>query len=306
MRTARVVAQAKVNLFLRILAQEASGYHQLESLFCRLDLGDVVTLRTEVRGRSLDCAGEAMPADGLGPVEQNLAWRAAVAYAEAAGWPAHFSIEIEKRIPVGGGLGGGSADAGAVLRALNALNPAPLPSSHIERVGTALGADVPFLTQDVSPLALAWGRGERLLTLPALPGRMCLLLLSRFGVSTKDAYGWLADGAPPSPEPQVYDAGSLSTWAAVEQLAFNSFELVVPPRFPSLDAMLKAFRSGLDPALEGAVVLLSGSGATIFVLPSMSKSEHWAWQFGLDAPNQLLRIITTTTSSHVEPVVVAD
>ena len=132
-RSARVTAQAKVNLALRILAREGSGYHQLETVFCRVDLGDRVTVRTGMRGRSLDCAGARMPAEGLGPVERNLAWRAAVAFAEAAGWPSGFAIELEKEVPTGGGLGGGSADAGAVRRALNAVAPAPLASERVRR-----------------------------------------------------------------------------------------------------------------------------------------------------------------------------
>jgi len=73
MPSASVVAQAKVNLFLRVLAREASGYHQLETLFCRLVLGDEVRLRLTQRERSLDCVGIAMPPGGLGPMEQNLA-----------------------------------------------------------------------------------------------------------------------------------------------------------------------------------------------------------------------------------------
>src|SRR6185503_6143916 len=108
--TARTVAQAKVNLFLRVLAREADGYHQLATLFCRLELGDDVTVRVGVGGRSLDCTGDGLPPDGLGPVEQNLAWRAAARYAETTGWPNDWTIGITKLIPVGGGLGGGSAD----------------------------------------------------------------------------------------------------------------------------------------------------------------------------------------------------
>src|SRR5687767_4738103 len=105
----RLVAQAKVNLALRILAREASGFHGLETLFCRLALGDVLTVRAREDGaRSLDSDV------ATGPVERNLAWRAAVAYQERTGWPRGFAIEIAKRVPVGGGLGGGSADAGAV------------------------------------------------------------------------------------------------------------------------------------------------------------------------------------------------
>ena len=96
-RTARVEAQAKINLFLRILSREPGGYHQLETLFQRVALADSVTVRMGDGGRSLDCRG----AD-TGPVEKNLAWRAAVAFAQATGGPANFQIEIEKRIPVGG------------------------------------------------------------------------------------------------------------------------------------------------------------------------------------------------------------
>ena len=86
MRSATVVAQAKINLFLRVLAREVSGYHQLESLFCRLTLGDEVRVRLTEGGRSLDCAGIAMPPGGLGPVEKNLAWRAAEAWSQAGRW----------------------------------------------------------------------------------------------------------------------------------------------------------------------------------------------------------------------------
>ena len=126
MPTAEIEAQAKINLFLRILGREPSGYHQLETLFQRVSLADQVTVRTDVSGRSLECSG----AD-TGTPEQNLAWRAAMAYREAAGWPDTFAIEIIKNIPVGGGLGGGSADAGAVLRALNALAPMRLSDEVI-------------------------------------------------------------------------------------------------------------------------------------------------------------------------------
>ena len=140
-REAHVVAQAKVNLFLRILAREASGHHQLETLFQRLELGDDVRVRVGVPGRSLDCGG----ADDLGPTARNLAWRAAQVYHEATGWPDGWAIEIEKRIPVGGGLGGGSADAGAVLRCLNALAPRPLSAGGLLALAAPLGAAVPFL-----------------------------------------------------------------------------------------------------------------------------------------------------------------
>ena len=101
---ARVEAQAKLNLFLRVFARDPSGYHQLETLFCRIALADTVTVGITDSGRSLDVSGARVPAGGLGPVEKNLAWRSALAYAAATGFPDGFRITIEKRIPVGGGL----------------------------------------------------------------------------------------------------------------------------------------------------------------------------------------------------------
>ena len=265
--TARTRAQAKVNLSLRVLAREASGYHQIETLFCRLELGDDVVVRTNVRGRSLDCTGDAIPAAGLGPIERNLAWRAALAYANATGWPNEWSIELVKHVPVGGGLGGGSADAGAVLRCLNALSPAPLSVPDLLGLAAPLGADVPFLTMD-TPLAVAWGRGERMLALPCLPGRSVTLACFPFGVATPDAYRWL-DEAPAADAPvaTALDVRQLTTWTGVAALAHNDFEIVVASRFPQVAETLASWRAAIvrrrDPL---AFAMLAGSGSTVFAL----------------------------------------
>ena len=135
-------AYAKINLLLRILAREASGYHSIETLFQRLALHDVVHVRVGSMAPSLSCAGPSMPDSGLGPVEQNLAWRAAMAYTAAAAWDTGWEIAIDKHIPVGGGLGGGSADAAAVLRALETMCPSPLGAARLLAVAGTLGADV--------------------------------------------------------------------------------------------------------------------------------------------------------------------
>src|SRR5438045_2539255 len=101
-RVARVAAQAKINLRLRVLAREASGFHQIETLFLRLVLADDLVVRVTDGARSLDIAG-SVDARQLGSVERNLAWRAAADYASATGWPSGFAIELTKQIPVGGG-----------------------------------------------------------------------------------------------------------------------------------------------------------------------------------------------------------
>ncbi|HEU4628227.1 MAG TPA: hypothetical protein VFS08_00725 [Gemmatimonadaceae bacterium] len=275
MSAARVLAQAKINLFLRVLAREASGYHQIETLFQRLDLGDDVEVRTDVRGRTLDCGGEACPPEGLGPMERNLAWRAALAYAAAAGWPQHFAIEIDKRIPVGGGLGGGSADAAAVLRALDALAPEPLPPERLLALAAGLGADVPFLVSDAA-LALAWGRGERLLALPALPARRVALLQPPASVATADAYRWVsedreaaarADDEPPLP--RLLTPARLASWDGVVALAGNDFEGPVARRVPAVAVLADArplFTPPLPPGVVPPIYGMSGSGATWFLV----------------------------------------
>jgi 4-diphosphocytidyl-2-C-methyl-D-erythritol kinase len=304
MAGAQVLAQAKINLVLRVLAREVSGYHQLETLLCRIALADVVTVHSTDGARSLRCGGERHPAGGLGPAEENLAWRAAEAYARRAGWPRGFAIEIDKRIPVGGGLGGGSADAGAVLRALNAMNATPLPPALVLEIAFSLGADVPFLTQDASSLALAWGRGERLLSLPPLPTRSCWLFCPDVTVATRDAYGWLAE-RPPFPESSLVTVDALASWDQIATLAHNDFEDVVGQRIPPVARALAELRAPSARRLVGdrPLIQMSGSGSVLFVLHlDVAHVPPRNWRS--DEPG--FSIIQTSTAERVEPVVLLD
>ena len=300
-RSARVAAQAKVNLRLRILAREASGYHQLETLFLRLALADDVVVRITDRERSLDVTGEVDPRQ-LGAVERNLAWRAAIEYAEATGWPTGFAIALEKRIPVGGGLGGGSADAGAVLRALDALAPSPVGEGGLLAIASRLGADVPFLTS-AAPYALAWGRGERLLPLAALEEREVLLVLPPFAVNTATAYGWAAAARESDGRPEVTGAtltlDALSDWARLAPLAINDFEAVVAARHPAIATIVKRLRDlGCD------LALMSGSGSSVFgVLPRGASLEMP--RFAESSSEPAPRVLLTRSAVGVAPVVVA-
>jgi len=299
-RAARVAAQAKVNLRLRILAREASGYHQLETLFLRLALADEVTVRATDGARSLDVTGE-VDARQLGPMERNLAWRAAIVYADATGWPAGFAIGLEKRIPVGGGLGGGSADAGAVLRALDAMAPSPVGADALLAIASRLGADVPFLTS-TAPYALAWGRGERLLALPAPEEREVLLVLPPFAVNTAAAYGWLAAAREADGFAEVGAAAlpleALSDWSALASLASNDFEPVVAARHPTITAIVQRLRG-----LGCAPALMSGSGSSVFgVLPS-SRGVALP-RFGDSVGDPAPRVLLTRSAVGVAPVAV--
>lgn len=254
-RVARVEAQAKINLFLRILSQEPSGYHQLETLFQRVALADSVVVRTGGSGRSLDSRG----AD-TGPVEKNLAWRAAVAFADAAGGPANFQIQIEKRIPVGGGLGGGSADAAAVLRALNAIADRKLDDTALASIAFSLGADVPYLLS-AHALALGSGRGEKLFPLGALPARPVVLAVPPFGVSSGTAFGWYdaQKASRHSGTRATLPVGRKLEWRTIAALAVNDLESVVAEHHPEIAALRDTLRR------SGALLAqMSGSGSTVF------------------------------------------
>jgi 4-diphosphocytidyl-2-C-methyl-D-erythritol kinase len=259
---AEVEAWAKINLDLRILAREDTGYHQIETIFQRISLADDVrVLVRDGEGISIRCTPALDVADA-----DNLAWRAAEAYRRVARWPGaetQIAIAITKRIPTGGGLGGGSADAGAVLRALNALNPAPLDTMALLTIAAGLGADVPFLTGDAARV-LAWGRGERMLPLVPLPRRQVHLATFRAGVSTALAYGALADARADhriaSAGSGMLDAAALGSWSAVQQHARNDFEI---PVF-ALRADIATVHAAWAAVSPLALVRMSGSGATIF------------------------------------------
>jgi 4-diphosphocytidyl-2-C-methyl-D-erythritol kinase len=259
--SARVAAQAKLNLHLRVLSREATGYHSIETIFHRIDLADDVVVSITDGERTIDVAGAE-----TGPAESNLAYRAAALYASHAGWPAGFRIELEKRIPVGAGLGGGSADAAAVLRALNFLSPRPIPVHGLLELAAGLGADVPFLASG-AVMALAWGRGERLLECAPLPRRDILLMTPEFSVATADAYRWLDDdrmsetdaGAVSGNAPLLIDPVALTTWDSIARFARNDFEPVVAARHPRLEGYLEALRRS-----RASFAQMTGSGSTIF------------------------------------------
>lgn len=257
---AHAVAQAKINLFLRVLSREVSGYHSIETLFLRIGLGDPVRVRVNDAGRrSIECHGPFLPPDGIGPPEHNVAYRAAVAYAEVAGWPSGFVIDVEKQVPVGGGLGGGSADAAAVLRILDALAPDPVGAGALAQIAVQLGADVPFLVSD-SACALAWGRGERLLHLRAPPPRAIELLVPSFGVSTKWAYEQFAAARGESqPRPVIHRPAQLSSWDHLAAIATNDLEPIVAGRHAEIAGYVASLR-----ARGARIAMMSGSGSAVF------------------------------------------
>jgi len=247
-----LAAHAKVNLFLRILTgpspRERGGFHQLETGFALLELADELVVRRTAHDVTLEVDGGG---PDLGPVDENLAVRAARAVLDATGRKFGVAIELTKRIPVRAGLGGGSSDAAAALHAVNALAHHAVPDAELLQFAARLGADVPFFASG-APLAVAWGRGERLFRLAPLPAAPVLIAVPKIAIATADAYRWW-DELHPTPEargPVVLDAPALASWGSVGRLAGNDFESVVFERCSS--GWPAQVRSGYDCAARGA------------------------------------------------------
>ncbi len=251
-------APAKLNLFLRVLAKEADGFHGLETLFCLVSLAD--TLRVE-RREGRDVTIEVTGAD-LGPPADNLAVRAAELVLDATGRRFGVHLSLTKRIPARAGLGGGSSDGAAALHATNLLANGAVPRHELLQFAARLGSDVPFFASG-APLALGWGHGERLLRLPPLPSAPALLVTPNVGVGTADAYGWV-DAARQSSGRRgavALDLDALAGWGDVGRMAGNDFESPVFQRLPEIRAAFEAL-AGTRPL----VCRMSGSGSTLFAV----------------------------------------
>lgn len=226
----RITAHAKVNLFLRILAREHDGYHQIETAFALLELADELVVARRPTGVEL-----ALDGPDLGPVDENLAVRAARAVLAATGERFGVRIELTKRIPARAGLGGGSSDAAAALAAVNALTGNAVPRHELLQLAARLGADVPFFASG-APLALAWGRGQRLFRLAPLPAAPTLVAVPGVEIATPAAYRWW-DEMQHTMGPRgsvLLDAEALASWGSIGRLGGNDFESPVFGRHPEL------------------------------------------------------------------------
>jgi 4-diphosphocytidyl-2-C-methyl-D-erythritol kinase len=253
-----VLAYAKINLTLEILARRDDGYHALRSVMLPIGLGDELTFAPAERFAFICEPPELAP--------NNLALRAFERLGIAG---APWALTLRKRVPVGAGLGGGSSDAAAVLRAAMAGTFGALPPRDWLADARALGSDVPFFLVDGG--ALVEGTGERVTALGALPPWWVVLLVPGVHVSTPDAFARLAErrrNAPPGLRPRN-ESASLRALVAVQRAdypaavaaATNDFEPLVAAVYPEVAAALAALR-----AADAPHAMLSGSGGTCFAL----------------------------------------
>ncbi len=240
----RVRSFAKINWSLRIIGKRPDGYHDLETVFQTISLHDVLTFRKASRFE-LTCDDPTIPTD-----ETNLVVRAA----RALGSPP-VAIELRKRIPAGGGLGGGSSNAAATLIALEEMFAMRTPRTRLEQIALKLGSDVPFFL--VGGTAYATGRGEILTPLPAVAPVPLLLLFPEERVSTAEAFGQIKRYSTPIGFDRYRQIIADDLFSHVDAL-INDFEKPIFTRHPKLGELKQRLQA------EGAAwVGMSGSGSTI-------------------------------------------
>lgn len=243
----REFAPAKVNLFLDVIAKRADGYHDLGTQFQTLDFGD--ELFGEVRS---DGAVTIAYAEDPGySLEQDLVYKAAALLQKTCGVKLGAAFKMQKRLPQGAGLGGGSSDAAAALRLLNKLWQLGLAMEELEKLGAKLGADVPFLVRGGS--AFAEGIGDLLESVDFCSSDFVLVATPKCFVSTKEAYAGISPSGAARWQifKQSYKASTLAP--------FNKFEESVFPKYPEIAALKKRLL-----ALGANSSAMCGSGASVF------------------------------------------
>lgn len=251
------VARAKINLYLRVGDTRADGYHDIETVFQQVELGDSVSLRIHRWGGiSARSNKRFLPTDS-----RNLAVKAAKAFFEETGIKnTGLYINIKKNIPVGGGMAGGSTNGAAVLVMLNNHFGRPLGDSGLARLGLSLGADVPFCI--AGGTALATGVGEVLSPLPPMPACHIVACRPAVSVSTKVAYALYDSWPRPAEKPeaaQMADALALGDIRAVCAAMYNDFEGPVMDKWPELRDIKEWFLR------DGALgAMMTGTGSVVF------------------------------------------
>ena len=253
-------AFAKLNLTLDVLGKREDGYHDLKSVMQTVSVRDDIEIDVGTgKAWCLKCDKEGIPTD-----ERNLAWTAAKVYCDAMQKdPNGLEIRITKRIPSQAGMGGGSADAAAVLRALNRHYGNPLSIMALAELGAQVGSDVPFCV--LCGTAMAEGRGERLRKLPDMPDCIFVVVKPEFSVSTPELYQKI-DSVTISKRPDHKAMESALLAGDLEKVAknvFNVFDPVVTEEHLELNYIKSIFHN------YGAISYqMTGSGSAVFAVVS--------------------------------------
>lgn len=251
-------AFAKLNLTLDVLGKRPDGYHDLRSIMQTVSVRDDIEIDVDTGAAwRLECSKEGFPVD-----ERNLAWKAAETFFKVSGKKTDgLTIRITKRIPAQAGLGGGSADAAAVLRALNRHYGEPFSILALAELGAMVGSDVPFCT--LCGTAMVEGRGERLRKLPDLPDCCFVICKPDFSVSTPELYQKL-DGVEIAKRPDqaaVERALLAGDIGEVARNLWNVFDTVVTQEHLELNYIKSIFNSYGSLGQQ-----MTGSGSAVFAI----------------------------------------
>lgn len=262
MTSLTIDSPAKINLMLAVHGPRGDGFHALTSLVVALDFGDTLKVSLNMNGADrLICNDPTVPGG-----EANLIIRAAMAFRAQLGEAVTFDFDLEKRIPMGAGLGGGSSNAAVALQAMNQLTGERLSREDLLGLAATLGSDCPFFIDGV-PSVMS-GRGEVIEALPPdlaeqLSGQRIVLFRPNFGISTAWAYRRLIAAIPGVYQEEVAAVAKLDNFKAtgrLDELLHNTFEPSVGAKYLAIPCLLEELRA------EGYACLMSGSGSCCFAL----------------------------------------
>jgi 4-diphosphocytidyl-2-C-methyl-D-erythritol kinase len=250
-----VKAFAKINLDLQVLGVRPDGYHELRTTFQSIALADVLTFRKTRGPFRIECEDPALPAD-----RTNLIWRAAervLRLSRRRDSPSGVTVHVEKNIPMQSGLGGGSSDAAATLRALSVLWRVKVSDAELHHAAAALGADVPYFLEGGT--ALGFHRGDLIFPLDDIAPAWVVIVVPEFGVSTKEAFAWWDhDKAGRDRQEGRYRREGRSRR---QEEGANDLQAVVAKRHPIVTTLVRTLTK------HGAFqASLSGSGSAVYGL----------------------------------------
>lgn len=246
----QISSPAKINLWLKVLGKREDGFHAIHTRMCPLRLSDEITIRAAGDGQSkLTCSDTSIPVD-----ENNLALKALRAFEQRTGIPQHWHIHLEKHIPHGAGLGGGSSNAAAILKGLNLLSGNRLTVGDLHELAAQIGSDIPFFLYDQT--CDASGRGELIEPVADFHWKLPLVLIKpSFGIPTPWAYQrWSVSKELTG----VLYAPQICAWGQMQ----NDLERPVFEKW----TLLPTLKNWLLEQGETVAALMSGSGSTMFAI----------------------------------------
>jgi 4-diphosphocytidyl-2-C-methyl-D-erythritol kinase len=288
MTNLRLRSLAKINLDLRVLNKRPDGFHELRTIFQTISLADTIEVQYQPGRTRIDIKSNLNIAD-------NLIVRAADSVMKAIQRTGRLGFVLQKRIPLGGGLGGGSSNAAAILLALPLLLGKPLPIEKLMELAAGLGSDVPFFL--LGGTAVGLGRGTELYPLPDVQPRPALLIAPGIQVSTKEAYAQLGRELTSDSPPRAIDRFQSTAWRIADSSpdeGVNDFERVVFRLHPQLKSIKgKLLKLGARPAL------MSGSGSSLFgIFPSRQLRDRAVESFRKDFTESKVYSVTMVSRSR--------